>query len=128
MKDVQVNGVPIARHLTGCITEIERFFKTGDGSLDLVETYASAELAVLVAVERQSGEVGDYPAQDWSLRVTLVFRREGGGSPKIERSPKCERGRRVELVPPTRSLSTRDPAATCTRPSWWYVRFTPSSS
>ena len=30
-----------------------------------------------VAVERQGGEVGDYPAQDWSLRVTLVFRREG---------------------------------------------------
>jgi hypothetical protein len=24
-----------------------------------------------------NGEVGDYPAQEWSLRVTLVFRREG---------------------------------------------------
>jgi hypothetical protein len=28
-------------------------------------------------VERQHGEVGDYPMQDWSLRVTLVFRRDG---------------------------------------------------
>jgi ketosteroid isomerase-like protein len=50
------------------------------GEIDLIEviqTYASGDLAVLVAVERQSGVVGDYPAQDWSLRVTLVFRREG---------------------------------------------------
>jgi ketosteroid isomerase-like protein len=59
------------------IVELERFFKTGEGSLEVVQTYASGELAVLVAVERQSGEVGDFPAQDWSLRVTLVFRREG---------------------------------------------------
>jgi hypothetical protein len=26
----------------------------------------------------QHGEVGGLPDQDWSLRVTLVFRREGG--------------------------------------------------
>ena len=29
-----------------------------------------------MAVERQHGLIGDLPAQDWSLRVTLVFRRE----------------------------------------------------
>jgi ketosteroid isomerase-like protein len=28
-------------------------------------------------VERQHGPVGGLPDQDWSLRVTLVFRREG---------------------------------------------------
>ena len=28
-------------------------------------------------VERQHGRVGGLPDQDWSLRVTLVFRREG---------------------------------------------------
>jgi len=38
---------------------------------------ASGDLAVLVAVERQRGTVGELPAQDWSLRITLVFRREG---------------------------------------------------
>lgn len=43
----------------------------------MVQTYASGNLVVIVAVERQSGEVGDHPTQDWSLRVTLVFRREG---------------------------------------------------
>jgi ketosteroid isomerase-like protein len=59
------------------IAELARFFKTGDGTLEVVQSYTSGELAVLVAVERQSGVVGDYPPQDWSLRVTLVFRREG---------------------------------------------------
>jgi ketosteroid isomerase-like protein len=59
------------------LTEMERFFKAGDATLEVVQTYASGDLAVLVVVERQHGEVGDYPAQEWSLRVTLVFRREG---------------------------------------------------
>jgi hypothetical protein len=30
-------------------------------------------------VEHQHGEVGQYAPQDWSLRVTLVFRRVGSG-------------------------------------------------
>ena len=38
------------------------------------------DLAVLAVVERQQGEVGDLPEQDWSLRVTLAFRREGRGA------------------------------------------------
>lgn len=59
------------------LTEMERFFKGGEATLEVVQTYASGDLAVLVVVERQHGEVGDYPAQEWSLRVTLVFRREG---------------------------------------------------
>ena len=37
----------------------------------------SGNLAVLVAVERQHGVVGGSEDQDWSLRVTLVFRRNG---------------------------------------------------
>jgi ketosteroid isomerase-like protein len=34
-------------------------------------------MAVLVTIERQRGEVGGLPEQDWSLRVTQVYRREG---------------------------------------------------
>jgi ketosteroid isomerase-like protein len=34
---------------------------------------------VLVAVERQEGTVADLPSQDWSLRLTLVFRKETTG-------------------------------------------------
>jgi ketosteroid isomerase-like protein len=59
------------------IAEMGRFFKSGEATLEVVQTYASGDLAVLVVVERQHGEVGDYPMQDWSLRVTLVFRRDG---------------------------------------------------
>ncbi len=59
------------------IAEMERFFKGGDATLEVAQTYASGDLAVLVAVERQRGIVGEYPPQDWSLRVTLVFRRMG---------------------------------------------------
>jgi ketosteroid isomerase-like protein len=40
-------------------------------------TYASGDLVVLVMIERQHGEVGGLPDQEWSLRVTQVYRREG---------------------------------------------------
>jgi ketosteroid isomerase-like protein len=60
------------------LVEMERFFKGGEGTLEVVQTYASGDLAVLVAIEHQHGEVGDLPDQDWSLRVTLVFRRQEG--------------------------------------------------
>lgn len=55
-----------------------RFFAgPGEAELEMVQTYASGDLAVLVMIERQHGVVGGLPAQDLSLRVTLVFRREG---------------------------------------------------
>ena len=54
-----------------------KMFRGGEADLELVQSYASGDMAVLVAIERQHGEVGGMPEQDWSLRVTLVFRREG---------------------------------------------------
>jgi len=54
-----------------------RMFRGGEADLELVQSYASGDMAVLVAIERQHGEVGGMPDQDWSLRVTLVFWREG---------------------------------------------------
>jgi ketosteroid isomerase-like protein len=57
------------------LAALKDLFKGGEATLE-VQTYASGDLAVLVAVERQHGDVGEYPTQDWSLRVTLVFRRE----------------------------------------------------
>jgi ketosteroid isomerase-like protein len=60
------------------IAGLEAIFKGGECTLDVVETYAAGNLAVLVVVERQHGDVGPYPPQDWSLRATLVFRREDG--------------------------------------------------
>jgi ketosteroid isomerase-like protein len=56
---------------------MERYFQGGEAELELVQSYASGDIVVLVVIERQHGEVGGLPDQDWSLRVTLVFRREG---------------------------------------------------
>jgi ketosteroid isomerase-like protein len=52
-----------------------QFFRGGEAEVEVVETYTSGDLAVLVVVERQRGTVGNLPEQDWSLRVTWVFRR-----------------------------------------------------
>jgi ketosteroid isomerase-like protein len=59
---------------------MEQYFHGGgEAELEVFQTYASGDMVVLVAIERQHGEVGGLPDQDWSLRVTLVFRREAGG-------------------------------------------------
>jgi ketosteroid isomerase-like protein len=59
------------------LAELTRYFKAGKSELELVQTYASGGMVVLVVIERQRGEVGGLPEQDWSLRVTQVYRREG---------------------------------------------------
>jgi ketosteroid isomerase-like protein len=64
---------------------MERYFKSGEGKLEFVQTWASGNLAVIVGVERQHGEVGGLADQEWSLRVTLVFRREGSEWYQIHR-------------------------------------------
>ena len=55
------------------------FFKSGEATLEHVETHAWGDTVVLVMIERQHGEVGEFPDQDWSLRVTQVYRRDGSG-------------------------------------------------
>jgi ketosteroid isomerase-like protein len=52
-----------------------RFFRSGTSELALVQAYSSGDLAVLVTIEHQACEVGGLPRQDWSLRVTQVFRK-----------------------------------------------------
>jgi ketosteroid isomerase-like protein len=52
-------------------------FANGEARLEHVETHAWGDTAVLVMIERQHGEVGALPDQDWSMRVTHVYRREG---------------------------------------------------
>lgn len=61
------------------VEALEEFFAgSGDGDFDLERSYVSGDLAVLVGVERQHGTVAGLD-QDWSLRVTLVFRRDDSG-------------------------------------------------
>lgn len=57
--------------------EIGRFFRNGTLRQELVQAYASPDMVVLALIEHVHGEVGGLPAQDWPLRVTLVYRRDG---------------------------------------------------
>jgi ketosteroid isomerase-like protein len=59
------------------LEEIGRFFRNGTLSQEVLRTYASADMVVLTTIERANVEVGGLPAQDWALRVTLVYRRDG---------------------------------------------------
>ncbi|WP_245309156.1 YybH family protein [Bradyrhizobium retamae] len=60
------------------LARLASYFRNGDAKLELVQTYASDDLVVLAMIERQHGEVGGLPNQDWSLRVTQVYRRQAG--------------------------------------------------
>lgn len=57
------------------------FFRNGALSMELVHAYAARDMVVLAVIEHARGvEVGGLPPQDWMLRVTLVYRREGSRS------------------------------------------------
>ena len=70
-------GAPARGFDTSSRAAIARFFKSGTFDQEVVATYAAGDLVVLVTIERVRAEVGGLPAQDWALRVTQVFRREG---------------------------------------------------
>ncbi|AFY93297.1 YybH family protein [Chamaesiphon minutus] len=65
--------------------EMGRFFSSGTFDQEVVATYATEDLAVLVTIERVCGEVGGLPKQDWSLRVTQVFRHEANAWQLVHR-------------------------------------------
>jgi ketosteroid isomerase-like protein len=56
---------------------LRRFFRGGTSEVELVQATASGCLAVLAVIERMRAGIADLPEQAWSLRVTLVFRRDG---------------------------------------------------
>lgn len=57
--------------------ELGRFFRNGSLKQEVVQAYGGRDLVVLALIEHGHGEVGGLPAQDWPLRVTLVYRRDG---------------------------------------------------
>jgi len=68
---------------------IADYFKGGEAEVELVQSYASGDdpgdIAVLVTIEHQHGQVGGLPDQEWPLRVTLVFRRAASGWELVHR-------------------------------------------
>ncbi|CDX24409.1 conserved hypothetical protein [Mesorhizobium sp. ORS 3359] len=59
------------------LAELARYFQDGGVKMELVQAYASGDIAVLAVIEWGYGKVGGLD-QEWPLRVTLVFRRENG--------------------------------------------------
>lgn len=59
------------------LADLSRYFREGETHLEVVQAYASDALVVLVMMEHQRAEVGGLAAQDWSLRVTEVYRKDG---------------------------------------------------
>ena len=60
------------------IERMGRFFRNGQFEQEVVQTFVTDDMIVLATIERANVEVGGLPAQDWALRVTLVYRLEGG--------------------------------------------------
>jgi ketosteroid isomerase-like protein len=59
------------------MAERSKYFQNGKTELEVVQTCVSDGVAVLIMIERQRAEVGGLPEQDWSLRVTEVYRKDG---------------------------------------------------
>ena len=53
------------------------YFKGGEAKLEVEHVHAWGDTVVLVMIERQHGQVGGLPDQDWPLRVTQIYRRHG---------------------------------------------------
>lgn len=70
-------GEPSTDYDDARIERMRTFFKNGTLTQELVHAWASPEMIVLAVIERTNVEVGGLPAQDWALRVTLVYRRVG---------------------------------------------------
>lgn len=61
------------------IDSMSAFFRHGHHRQEIVEAYATPDMVVLALIERDQVEVGGLPAQEWVLRVTLVYRRDPEG-------------------------------------------------
>jgi ketosteroid isomerase-like protein len=59
------------------LDQLARTFTQGIATFELVQSYATSDMAVLVFIERQRAIVAGLPEQDWSLRVTQIYRRNG---------------------------------------------------
>jgi ketosteroid isomerase-like protein len=62
---------------TESLREAAGYFKAGEAKLELADVHVWGDTVVLVMIERRHGEVGGLPDQEWPLRVTQIYRRDG---------------------------------------------------
>jgi hypothetical protein len=72
-------GGPPARYedRTESLRAAADYFKAGEAKLEVADAHVWDDTVVLVMIERQHGEVGGLPDQNWPLRVTQIYRRDG---------------------------------------------------
>lgn len=79
-------GEPTRGALTSeALKRMGNFFKNGTHEQEIVQVYSSPDMVVLAMIERSRVEVGGLPKQDWALRVTLTYRREGNAWQLVHR-------------------------------------------
>jgi ketosteroid isomerase-like protein len=59
------------------LERMSRFFRNGRHQQEIVLVFETDDMVVLATIERDHVEVGGLPAQEWALRVTSVFTRDG---------------------------------------------------
>ncbi len=75
-----LGGGPVAyEERAPSVREAAGSFAEGEARLEAVHAHRWGDTVVLAMIERQHGRVGGLPDQDCSLRVTLVYRRDGEG-------------------------------------------------
>ena len=62
---------------TESLREAAAYFQNGEAKLELADAHVWGDTVVLLMIEWQHGEVGGLPDQDWPLRVTQIYRRDG---------------------------------------------------
>jgi len=67
------------------LARMGEFFKNGSLEQELIQAYGTKDMVVLALIERARVEVGRLPRQDWALRVTLAYRRDGSGWQLVHR-------------------------------------------
>jgi ketosteroid isomerase-like protein len=88
------------------VEQLSRFFAGGEAQVDVVQSYVSGDFVVLALIERQHGKVGGLPDQDWSLRVTMLFRRRATTGGWCTGTPTRWCARSTSTAPPHSHVAT----------------------
>jgi ketosteroid isomerase-like protein len=109
-------GGPARHGFDSSPASVEALEKTfaggGDGDLELVQQYASGDLAVLVGVERQHGPVAGLPDQDWP------FPRRWSSGARTPTGDWCTDALMRWCIRSPWSSSSFSPAAPSSQPTW----------
>jgi ketosteroid isomerase-like protein len=91
------------REVDDVFDQLEDLFSNGEADLEVIAAGASGDLGYITGYEWTTASVAGEPQPRFELRVTLIFRREGGAwravhrhaDPRTNAQPAVERGREL---------------------------------